>query len=109
MRRGPIFYLPSSNLACACVKPIAASCSLFGISNANVPEKIEKSSPPKWGANSDHLLLIMVRALLVVRHIIFRTLQNFKRLLQKQISIKNPALFFAYPLRLIPILDYIAM
>ena len=33
-RRGPIFYLPSSNLACACVKPIAASCSLFGITPA---------------------------------------------------------------------------
>ena len=51
----------------------------------------------------------MVRPVLVVRHIVLRTLQNFKRLLQKQISIKNPALFFAYPLRLIPILDYIAM
>ena len=33
-RRGPIFYLPSSNLACACVKPIAASCSPFGITPA---------------------------------------------------------------------------
>ena len=33
-RRGPIFYLPSNNLACACVKPIAASCSLFGITPA---------------------------------------------------------------------------
>ena len=55
MRRGPIFYLPSNNLACACVKPIAASCSLFGITPANVPESIEKSSPPKWGAFAIHL------------------------------------------------------
>ena len=37
-RRGPIFYLPSSDLACACVSPIAASCSLFSITPANVPE-----------------------------------------------------------------------